>query len=194
MGGRDRLRSIALAAAGESGVSSSLARAGVGDLGSQSAGNLWGLEMKHVIGIACALGTLAVASVGRAEPYKDYTPQKGAWQVTEIHVDPNHIDDYLTGLKTSLVPGNEIAKKHGLIDSYLVLVRMDSNGGGSNVMLVTHYPALSALEPDKARDQAIQQENFAVVSKEKGQGLVAGFDKYRNFVSDGFWQVMDMGK
>jgi hypothetical protein len=151
-------------------------------------------NMKPIIGIACAVATLAVASVGRTEAYQDYTPQKGAWQVQEIHVDPNHIDDYLTGLKTSLIPGNEIAKKHGLIDTYLVLVRMDAGGNGPNVMLVTHYPSLSALEPDKARDQAIEKENYAAVSKEKGQALVAGFDKYRTFMHDGFWQVMDMGK
>jgi len=88
----------------------------------------------------------------------------------------------------------EIAKKHGLIDSYLVLVRMDSGGKGANVMLVTHFPSLSALEPDKARDQAMMQENLAVLSKEKGVALTNGFDKYRTFVRDGYWQVMDMGK
>src|SRR5471030_543544 len=138
---------MALAAAGENGVSSRLGAGGGRRSRGRSAGKLWELNMKHLVGIACALGTLAVAGVGRAEPYKDYTPQKGAWQVTEIHVDPNHIDDYLTGLKTSLIPANEIAKKHGLIDNYIVLVRMDSSGKGANVMLVTHYPALSALEP-----------------------------------------------
>jgi hypothetical protein len=150
--------------------------------------------MKLILGAACAAAALSMASLGWADPYKDYTPQKGAWQVQEIHVDPNHIDDYLVGLKTSLIPGQEIAKKHGLIDSYLVLVRMDAGGGGANVMLVTHFPSLSALEPDKARDQAILQENLAVLSKDKGLALTTGFDKYRTFVRDGFWQTMDMGK
>ena len=104
--------------------------------------------MKPFFGIACAVAILAVASVGRTEPYKDYTPQKGVWQVQEVHVDPNHIDDYLTGIKTSLIPGQQIAKKHGLIDNFLVLVRMDSSGGGANVMFVTHYPSLAAMEPE----------------------------------------------
>jgi len=150
--------------------------------------------MKTFFGIACAVSILTLASAGHTEPYKDYTPQKGVWQVQEVHVDPNHIDDYLTGIKTSLVPSQEIAKKHGLIDDFMVLVRMDSSGGGANVMFVTHYPSLAAMEPDKARDQAMEQENYAVMSKEKGEALVGGFDKYRNFVGDGFWQVMDMGK
>ncbi|MGI9169652.1 MAG: hypothetical protein ACR2FH_05655 [Caulobacteraceae bacterium] len=150
--------------------------------------------MKLFLGAACVAASLSLASLGRAEPYKDYTPQKGAWQVQEIHVDPNHIDDYLVGLKTSLIPGQEIAKKHGLIDSYLVLVRLDAGGDAANVMLVTHFTSLSALEPDKARDQALLRENLAVVRKEKGVALTTGFDKYRTFVRDGFWQVMDMGK
>jgi len=148
--------------------------------------------MKLFFGAACAAAAVSLAGLGWAEPYKDYTPQKGAWQVQEIHVDPNHIDDYLVGLKKSLIPGQEIAKKHGLIDSYLVLVRMDSGGAGANVMLVTHFPSLSALEPDKVRDQALLRENLAVLSKEKGDVLTGGFDKYRSFVSDGYWQVMDM--
>jgi len=150
--------------------------------------------MNIILGATCGLAAIALASAAWAEPYRDYTPQKGAWQVQEIHVDPNHIDDYLTGLKATYIPSQEIAKKHGIIDSFLVLVRMNAAGEGDNVMLVTHYPSLAALEPDKARDQAMEQENYAAVSKEKGEAQVAGFDKYRTFLRDGYWQVMDLGK
>jgi hypothetical protein len=150
--------------------------------------------MKLMFGAACAAAAVSLASLGWAEPYKDYTPEKGAWQIQEIHVDPNHIDDYLTGLRTAFVQGQELAKKHGLIDNYIVLVRLDSGGAGANVMLVTHFPSLSSLEPDKARDQAMLQESLAQMSKEKGDALTASFDKYRSFVGDGFWQVMDMAK
>jgi hypothetical protein len=38
------------------------------------------------------------------------------------------------------------------------------------------------------------QESLAQMSKEKGEALTNGFDKYRSFVRDGYWQVMDMGK
>ncbi len=150
--------------------------------------------MRFFVGAACAVGTLALASASWAEPYKDWTPRKGAWQITEVRVDPNHIDDYLTGLRTSWLPGQEIAKKHGLIDDYTVLVRMDASGTGANVLLGTHVPSLALLEPDKARDQAIEQEGYAAVSKEKGQAMVAGFEKYRAFVGDGFYQTIDLGK
>ena len=141
--------------------------------------------MKPVFASACAVGaaSLALAAAASAEPYKDYTPQKGVWQVQEEHVDPNHIDDYLTGIKNSQIPGQAIAKKHGVIDTFMVLVRMDSGGEGANVMFVTHYPSLAALEPDKARDQAIQADNLSIVSKSQGETLTNCFDKYRNFMS-----------
>jgi hypothetical protein len=46
-----------------------------------------------------------------AEPFVECTPQKGAWKVTTVKVDPSHIDDYLTGLKRgwggrALIPPN----------------------------------------------------------------------------------------
>jgi hypothetical protein len=141
-----------------------------------------------------AAASLGLARVAAAEPYQDYTPEKGAWQVTEVHVDPSHIDDYLTGLRTSWAPGEEIAKKHGLIDAYQVMVRVDPAGTGANVLLAQHFTSLAGLEPDKARDQAIEAESYAALPKAKGQEMVAGFEKYRSFVGDGFFQVMTFAK
>jgi hypothetical protein len=143
---------------------------------------------------AAMLTVFALAAPAFAEPYVDYTPQKGGWEIQEIKVDPNHIDDYLTGLKTTWVIGEEIAKKHGIVDDYRILVRLNASGGDANVMLMQHYPSLSVLEPDKARDKAIEQEGYAAVSKEKGQAMVAGYDKYRTFVRDNIYVVMDTAK
>ena len=150
--------------------------------------------MKRFVCAALAAGALALAGSAMAEPYQDYTPAKGAWQITEVHVDPSHIDDYLTGLRTSWAPGEEIAKKHGLIDDYIVMVRVDPAGTSANVLLAQHFTSLAALEPDKARDQAIESESYAALPKTKGEEMVAGFEKYRTFVGDGFYQVMDFAK
>lgn len=147
--------------------------------------------------LAGALGALAISAMCGAafsEPYDDYTPRKGAWQITEVHVDPNHIDDYLTGLRTGWVPGQEIAKKHGLVDDYYVMVRIDAAGKGANVLLGTHYTSLAAFEPDKARDKLIEKESYDAVPKAKSDAQVAGYDKYRTFVGDGLYQVMDFAK
>jgi hypothetical protein len=54
--------------------------------------------------------TVAAAPT-QAEPYVDYTPKKGVWQITAVEVDPNHIDEYLTGLRRSQVSGFEVLKR-----------------------------------------------------------------------------------
>ncbi len=152
-----------------------------------------GTIMKHLIG-ALSLGAgLALAAAAYAEPYVDYTPQKGVTEVQSIKVDPNHIDDYLTGLRSGWVPGEELAKKHGLIDWYVVSVKMNS-GAGPNILLVQHYPSMSALEPDRARDTAMMKEGRAMVSKEQQQKQTDGYDKYRTFVSDDFYSGIDYPK
>ncbi len=140
--------------------------------------------MKSIMTMLVAGAALGLAGVAAAEPYKDYTPQKGVTEVQQIKVDPNHIDDYLTGLKTTLVPGLEIAKKHGVIDWYVINVKLNPQGGDSNVEIVQHYPNSAVFDADKARDQAIEKESYAAVSKEKMDKTVADFEKYRTFVSD----------
>jgi hypothetical protein len=149
--------------------------------------------MRTVLTALAAGASLSWALSAVAEPYVDYTPQKGVTHVTRIKVDPNHIDDYLTGLKKSWVPGEEIAKKHGLIDYYGVSVKLNG-GAGDNVVLIEHYPSIAALDPDQARDQAIQKEGLAVLSKEQGAALTNGFDKYRTFVADDFYQSVMFDK
>ncbi|MGH7024639.1 MAG: hypothetical protein ACREEB_13770 [Caulobacteraceae bacterium] len=149
--------------------------------------------MKLIMG-ALALGAgLCLAATVAAEPYTDYTPTKGATEVVTVQVDPNHIDDYLTGLSKDWVKGQEMAKRHGIIDWYQVSVKLNSNAGG-NVALITHYPSLASLEPDKTRDLAMMAEGRAAVSKDKEAAITAGYDKYRTFVSDEIWTSVDFPK
>ncbi len=149
--------------------------------------------MKTIIGAAVLAAAVGTSAAALADPYKDWTPMKGAWEVVTLKVDPNHIDDYLTGLKDHWVRGAELAKKHGVIDTYFVKVRLNPTGG-ANVLLIEHYPSLVNLEPDKARDMAMQAEALAQVSKEAGEKAVAGFDKYRTFVSDEIWTDVEFAK
>jgi hypothetical protein len=150
--------------------------------------------MKSILFSLALASSLAVAGLAVAEPYVDYIPKKGVLEIQEIKVDPNHIDDYLVGLKTSWVPGAEIAKKHGVIDYYDIEVKLNANGGSANVKIVQHYPSLAVLDPDKARDQAIEKESYAAVSKEATAKLVTGFEKYRTFVSDEFYTEIEYPK
>ena len=150
--------------------------------------------MKQVIGAALTAAAFVVSTQALAEPYVDYTPQKGYWQINAIEVDPNHVDDYLTGLRHSQVTGFEVLKRRGLIDDYKFMVRNGYVKGSPNVLIMTHSPTSATLDADKARDQAVEKEMYAVFSKEAGKTAVSGYEKYRTFIDDAQWTDMVMAK
>lgn len=151
--------------------------------------------MIRKITVACLLVTsAALSSIVVAEQYIDYTPQKGMWQINAVEVDPNHVDDYLTGLRKSQVPAFEVLKSRGLIDNYRFLVRTGYVKGSPNVLIQTHLPDAALLNPDKTRDMAVEKEIYARFSKEQGDAAVAGYEKYRQFLDDAMWTEMVMTK
>ncbi|HEY2444972.1 MAG TPA: hypothetical protein VGI20_04465 [Rhizomicrobium sp.] len=145
-----------------------------------------------ILAASLAVGALAASAVW-AEQYVDYTPVKGVWQVTTIRVDPNHIDDYLVGLRKGWVPSMEILKKHGIIDQYIILQKLNS-AAGDNIQLIQHFVSGAVMDPDKNRDVAIQKEMEAQMSKAASAKMTGGFDKYRTFVSDDMWTEVKMVK
>lgn len=144
--------------------------------------------------IACALVASALSSIVLAEQYVDYTPKKGMWQINAVEVDPNHVDDYLTGLRKSQIPALEVLKARGLIDDYRFLVRTGYVKGSPNVLIQTHLPDAALLNPDKARDMAVEKEIYARFPKEQGDAAVAGYEKYRQFLDDAMWSEIVMAK
>ena len=150
--------------------------------------------MNKVLLAALSVAAVTCASTAVAEPYVDYTPQKGYWTITAVEVDPNHIDDYLTGLRSSQMSVFEVLKRRGLIDDYRFLVRNGYVKGGPNVLIMTHSPSTALIDPEQARDQAVQKEIYQAFSKEKGEAAVRGYEKYRTFIDTGDWQTMVMNK
>ena len=138
---------------------------------------------------ACALA-LVCAAPASAKPWVDYVPQKGFWQYTYVKVDVNHVDDYLTQMKSIWVPGREIDKKHGLIDQYQVMTNINAADGSANVMLCVHFLSFAGLDPDKQRDQAIFDANVASVT----QAASADFNKYRTIVGSSIYVPVDFTK
>lgn len=138
--------------------------------------------------------TFVVGGVAIAKQYVDYTPQKGVWEINAVEVDPNHVDEYLTGLRKSQVPAFEVLKKRGVMDSYKFLVRTGYAKGTPNVLIMTHLTSAAMLDPDKDRDEAIEKEILATFSEEQGKAAVAGYEKYRQFLDDGMWTEMVMAK
>jgi len=148
------------------------------------------MKIKY-LATACA-ALLVTAGPVAAKPYVDYTPQKGAWRITAIEVDPNHIDDYLTGLRGSQIPAFQILKARGLMDDYKFLVRQGYNKGSPNVLIMAHLPNRALLDPDQARDEAIDKEIDAKYPPDKAKVVVAGYEKIRQFLDEGFWEEEKM--
>lgn len=151
--------------------------------------------MKTVILAALGAASITFASApATAKQYVDYTPQKGYWDVNAVEVDPNHVDDYLTGLSKSLIPTYETLKKRGLIDDYKFMVRSGYVKGSPNVLLMTHSKSYGVLDADQARDQAIDKEIEALFTKEQNDAAVAGYEKYRTFIDNAQWTDIVMKK
>jgi hypothetical protein len=150
--------------------------------------------MKMIAIAALSAVAVAFAVPAAAEAYKDYTPQKGYWTINAVEVDPNHVDDYLTGLRSSQVSAFEVLKRRGLIDDYKFMVRNGYGKGQPNVLIMTHVPSSALDDPDQARDQAVEKEIYAAFSKQKGDEAVRGYEKYRTFIDTGNWTAMDMKK
>jgi hypothetical protein len=131
--------------------------------------------------------TLVLAGTAHAKEYVDYGYGKGIWEITQVEVDPNHVDDYLTGLKQSEVPGFDIMKKHGIIDDYGFSVRNGYSKGMPNVVIAVHFVNAEGLMPDPARDQMLEKEIMATFSEQAGKTAIAGYEKYRSFVDQSTW-------
>jgi hypothetical protein len=151
--------------------------------------------MKTIILAALGAASIAFASAPAvAKQYVDYTPQKGYWDVNAVEVDPNHVDDYLTGLSKSLIPTYETLKKRGLIDDYKFMVRSGYVKGSPNVLLMTHSKSYGVLDADQARYQAIDKEIEALFTKEQNDAAIAGYEKYRTFIDNAQWTDIVMKK
>jgi hypothetical protein len=147
--------------------------------------------------ILAALGavvTVVTTAPAVSEPYVDYTPQKGFWEINAIEVDPNHVDDYLTGLRRSQIPAFEVLKRRGLIDDYRLVVRNGYVKGSPNVLIMTHSATTATQDANQARDQAVEKETDALFSKDKSKVAVAGYEKYRTFIDDAQWTDVVMAK
>ena len=149
--------------------------------------------IRSMIAAAMTIAMLGGAPAA-AKQYVDYTPEKGIWDINAVEVDPNHLDEYLTGLKKTQVPGFEVLKKRGLIDEYHFVVRTGYQKGSPNLLIQLHFTSVAAMAPDKARDLSIDKEIEATLSEEAGKAAVAGYEKYRTFVDDALWTEMKYTK
>jgi len=140
-----------------------------------------------ILSALTAASLLVATGAANAKEYVDYGYGKGVWTISQVEIDPNHVDDYLTGLKQSEVPAFDIMKKHGIIDDYSFSVKNGYTKGMPNVVIAVHYVSAEGLMPNAARDQALEKEIFASFSESAGKAAVAGYEKYRTFLDNSTW-------
>jgi hypothetical protein len=146
------------------------------------------------LGALGAAATAFAATAALPKAYVDYTPQKGYWDINAVSVDPNHVDDYLTGLSKSLVPVFETLKRRGLIDEYRFMSRIGYVKGSPNVLIMTHSKTTGVLDADRERDMAVEAEINAAFSEAQQDAAVAEYEKYRTFIDNGQWTDIKMGR
>ena len=151
---------------------------------------------KNTVLLAAAFGaSIALAAAPAfADEWVDYTPMKGAYVKTMVHVEPGHIDDYLVALKKTWIPTEESLKRHGMIDTYQVQVNTNPYVAGPNVIMIEHWPTLAGMEPDKARDLAMRKEFEMILPKSEQAPTQAERGKYRTILSQEMWTVVDYSK
>jgi hypothetical protein len=80
------------------------------------------------------------------------------WQVGFIKVGPNMTVDYLNSLKTSWNSVHAEAQKQGLIVSYMILSGAAANPEDWDVMLLTEYKSMAAIDEAEGKWQEISKK------------------------------------
>jgi hypothetical protein len=80
------------------------------------------------------------------------------WQIGFIKVNANMTDDYLNNLKNNWKAIHDEAVKQGLIVSYKVLQGAAANPEDWDIMLMTEYKNLAALEGSEDKWDAISKK------------------------------------
>jgi hypothetical protein len=112
--------------------------------------------MKKIITLLLIAFTITVSSTLNAQD-KSYT-NGSVWQVGFIKVSANMTVEYLNNLKSNWKATHDEAVKQGLIVSYMILQGTASNPEDWDVMLMTEYKSLAAMEGQEDKWEAISKK------------------------------------
>ena len=112
--------------------------------------------MKNVI----ALFILTIGlSYGSAVFAQDQSFSNGSvWQIGFIKTGANMQTDYLNSLKSNWKATHDEAVKQGLILSYKILSGASANPGDWDIMLMTEYKSLAAMEASEDKWETISKK------------------------------------
>ena len=105
--------------------------------------------------VVAAMLTLSLVAYGQiARPFRSGS----VWQISFIQMKPGMDTAYLNYLAGQWKANQEASKKEGLILSYKVLTVEGHTPGEWNVMLMTEYKNLAAMEANEDKADALAQK------------------------------------
>lgn len=102
--------------------------------------------MKPLSRILLVAFLLGIGSAAFAQDEPDSFKTGSVYRVTMVRTDANSREEYLEQLTKMYIPTMESAKKEGLIKSYLLLTGDFSNEDDFNVMMLTEFANMAALD------------------------------------------------
>jgi hypothetical protein len=112
--------------------------------------------MKKIITLILFAFTLTLSSTLNAQD-KTYT-NGSVWQVGFIKVGANMNVEYINNLKNNWKATHDEAVKQGLIVSYKILQGTAANPEDWDVMLMTEYKSMAAMEGQEDKWEAISKK------------------------------------
>jgi hypothetical protein len=112
--------------------------------------------MKRIITLAIIAFTLIVSSTLNAQE-KSYT-NGSVWQVGFIKTGANMTVEYLNNLKNNWKATHDEAVKQGLIVSYMILQGTAANPEDWDIMLMTEFKSMAAMEGQEEKWEAISKK------------------------------------
>lgn len=108
--------------------------------------------MKHVLRTLSLALLVASTTVSFAQEEPDSYTAGSVYRVTMVRTEANSQQKYLEQLAQVWVPMMEAAKKEGLIKSYTILTGAFSNESDYNVMMLTEFENMAALDENPERE------------------------------------------
>ncbi len=129
--------------------------------------------------LSTALLLGAASAAADFELFKDYNYSDAVYSVDTVKVKPSAGDKYLEGLKATWVSAAEIQKKLGFIEDYAIYSSITPQLGHFNLMLVTKFKNMEAMQPNKARRDALMKEMGKAKMKEGNKRALEEYPELR---------------
>ena len=120
--------------------------------------------------IACCIAALCLVVLLPANSTAQELPYKegAVWDVTFVRTKPGMTNDYLTNLASVWRKELEEAKKQGLVLSYKILSGWAAHKDDWDLMLITEYKNMAALDGSAEKFEAIAAKVVGSQQTQKG--------------------------